>query len=205
VRIPPCLLVVGLLCAGAAAEAGTLGYDPASPGDEVPLGALVSVRLSYSDHGDSSAPPIGTFDLDVLYDPAILGFAGVVFGDPDLGDQLDLSGAGSLTEVDASVAGSVNLFQLSVDSPAELALQAGSFTLATLTFEALGLGASVLSVSDLILGDPLGDPIGGFSLVTRTLTVVPEPAPAALALFGTLLLALARRLGAGAPLRAPPA
>ena len=200
-KLPALLLVGGFVSAGTA-EAITLGFDPAS--QQVSVGSSVSVRVAVSDLGNGAAPSLGTFDLDVLYDPAVLGFTGVVFGDPVLGDQLDLAGGGSLVDFDASAAGALNLFELSVDLPADLDdLQAGAFTLATLTFEALAPGTSSLDFSALVLGDSLGDPLDADALSAGSITVVPEPAPSSLTLLGILLLALARRIGPGALPRGP--
>lgn len=121
-----------------------------APGDSL------DVALKISGLGDGAAPSLGTFDLDVTYDPAILGFSAAAYGDPGLGDQLDVLGLGSFQQTTASL-GSVNVFELSLDLPDDLdLLQYPEFILATLTFDALGAGTSPLGVSANSLGDSLG-------------------------------------------------
>ena len=118
-------------------------------------------------------------DLDVTFDDSILSFLGFTFGDPILGDQLDLSGLGSLTDV-APGAGTVNLFELSFDPPADLdSLQAGSFTLGTLAFLAISSGLSDLGLSVNALGDASGNPLTmgvQSGRVVVNAAFVPEPA-----------------------------
>jgi hypothetical protein len=63
------------------------------------------------------------------------------------------------------------LFELSVDSPSALtSLQATSFTLATLTFDAVGSGTSGLDLSVNALGDQNGLPINA-TLQNGSITV----------------------------------
>ena len=185
-------LTLGLLSASTAAQAITLSFDPAS--SEVSVGSSVSVNLVVSDLADSAAPSLGTYDLDVLFDPARFSLAGVAFGDPVLGDQLDLFDAGSLSGYDDSVPGTLNVFEISFDLPADLDdLQAGSFTLFTLTFDALAEGTSSLDIESLILGDALGDPLTSAVVPgSITATALPEPAAATLVALGSLLLVLGR-------------
>jgi hypothetical protein len=84
-------------------------------------------------------------------------------------------GLGSLTDTTAGV-GLVNLFELSFDDPLTLDfLQAGSFTLASLTFDALALGSSSLDISINALGDAWGDPLIA-TTESGSVNVVPEPA-----------------------------
>ena len=182
------LLVACMMLTAAGAGAVTIGLSPVSqtvlPGDSV------EVALTISGLGNGVAPSLGAFDLDVEFDPAVLGFSMAVFGDPILGDQLDLFGLGSFTGVDASIPATVNLFEVSLDLPADLdLLQAPSFTLATLTFQALAAGVSPLSLRNVILGDALGDPLDA-SVTGASVNVVPEP--------GTLLLLGSGLMGFGA-------
>ncbi len=110
-----------------------IGFDPAS--QDVALGDPANVNLYFSQVTDIFT--LGTFDLDVSFDPTILTFSNVTFGDSVLGDQLDFgSGFGSIyDEIDLG-GGLVNLFGLSTDLPEILdANQADSFILATLTFD----------------------------------------------------------------------
>ena len=165
------------LLAALPSQAITISFDPAAQSTTV--GSAVDVALVISGLTDGAAPSLSTFDLDVSFDPAILGFSSAAFGDPVLGDQLDIFGLGSLTIATLGV-GTVNLFELSFDSPSDLdALQAGSFTLATLTFDGLSIGTSTLGISINALGDSLGDPLSASiqsgSITSQGTSQIPEP------------------------------
>lgn len=163
----------------------TLTIEPAA--QSVPLGNTVDVAVNISGLPEMAAPSLGAYDLDVTFDPSILSFNNVAFG-----DQLDLSILGSVPGYDAAVTGVVNTFEVSLESISNLnTLQAGSFNLFTLTFDTLALGLSDVDISNIVLGDAYGSPLsadvggGGHVMVI--------PAPAALILSG-LGLGLASRL-----------
>ena len=195
-RIAFALLTIGLLSASSAAQAITLHFEPSS--NDVEVGSSVDVSVVISDLGDLAAPSLGTFDLHVLFDPAVIGVSALTFGDPVLGDQLDLSASGSISDYDVTEPGTLNVFEVSLDLPSDLDdLQAGSFTLFTLTFDALAEGTSALGISSstLILGDALGDPLlADLSDGSLTVTPVPEPAAILLVLLGSVPIARRSRL-----------
>ncbi|MBI1928507.1 PEP-CTERM sorting domain-containing protein [Candidatus Poribacteria bacterium] len=164
-----------------------IDFVPSS--QSVIIGDSVDVGVSISGLGDLAAPSLGTFDLDISFNPAILSLNSVSYGDLLLGDQLDLLGFGSLTTTTPGV-GAVNLFELSFDAPLDLdTLQPGAFTLATLTFDAIGSGTSSLGLGINALGDALGDPLtanvgSGAVTVTETVNVIPEPSTLLLLVLG---------------------
>jgi hypothetical protein len=163
---------------------------------QVGLGDPVTVRLAISGLGEGVSPSLSTFDLDVAFDPSVLAFTVASFGDPTLGDQLDLLGLGSVSAATPG-AGAVNLFELSLDTPDDLdSLQAGAFVLATLTFAALA-GESTLTLTVNDLGDADGgaleaDVVAG-RVIVRLDGPVPVPAPAAALLLALGLILLAAR------------
>jgi hypothetical protein len=94
-----------------------------------------------------------------------------------LGDQLDIWGLGGNPMGNFPVgAGVENIFEISLDFPWDLEdFQAGSFTLATLTFDTLAFGTSSLDISINSLGDAWGDPLVA-TTESGAVNVVPEPA-----------------------------
>ncbi len=155
----------------------TISFDPVD--QDVLSGEQAFVDIVISGLGDYTPPSLGMFDLDILFDPTVLSFNSAVYGDPVLGDQLDLSGFVSYTNTIPEY-GNVNLFELSFDSPYDLdTWQAGSFTLATLSFDTLALGSSSLDVYINSLSDAWASPLYA-TVQSGNVNVVPEP--------GTLLL-----------------
>ncbi len=167
----------------------------------VMLGDTVNVDVDITGLGDGAPLSLSIFDLDVTFDSSILDFNSVVFGDPVLGDQLDLFGFGSFTDVLPGV-GFVNLFELSFDFASDLdSLQSGNFTLATLTFDSLAAGTSALDIFVNDLGDPDGLPLTATTIGanveviqdTTTPTTMPEPSTIILLGLGVTALVLGRR------------
>ncbi len=177
-----------LLSVSATSQAAlVLGFSPSS--QTVSVGSSLGVDLTISGLGNFAPDSLGAFDVDVLFDNSILGFTGAIYGDPVLGDQLDLFSLGSFTGTTHTPgAGAVNLFQLSFDTVSDLdTMQADSFTLATLTFDALAIGSSSLNFGSITLSDAIG---GALTANTAPGQVNVVPIPAAIWLFGTALLAL---------------
>lgn len=183
-----CLL---LLLGVAPAQAILLAFTPSS--QTVASGSMASVSLSIA--GLDGATALGGFDLDISFNPAILSLRGVSFGDPSLGDQLDLGGRGAVIcspgydaflSCPADLAGGmINLFELSLDTADALNdFQLDGFILATLWFEALSPGQSNLSVIRLVLPDALGGGLIAGIQSGRITVAAPNaiPAPSSLAL-----------------------
>lgn len=175
------LLLLVLTFPAGSALAIQLTLSPST--QNVILGNSVVVDVGITGLGDFSPDSLGVYDIDILFDPAILDFDSVLFGDPVLGSQLDLFGFGSFTDVIPSI-GLVNLFELSLDFASDLdSLQAGAFTLASLTFHTLSAGSSLLDIQINVLGDAFGLPLAadistaGINVVNDTPPPPPPPNP----------------------------
>ena len=183
-------LLAGLLvplAVATPARAALIGFQP-SP-QVGTIGSSLDVQLTISGLGNGVAPSLGAFDLDVSFDSSVLALNSVSFGDPILGNQLDLFGFGSINGA-TSGASLVNLFEISLDLPSDLDLfQADSFTLAVLTFDTLALGTSLLTTSINALGDSLGNALTA-TAVNGTVQVVAVGEPGTFFVFGVALVAL---------------
>jgi hypothetical protein len=169
--------------------ANGISIDFSPPNRSAPIGSSFEMSLAIAGLGDSAAPSLSTFDVDISYKPMILAFSSASYGDPVLGDQLDLLDLGTITTTTPAV-GTVNLFELSLDLPDDLnTLQAGTFVLATLMFTTLGVGTSPLVLSLNALGDADGAPLTA-SVASGSVTVTSVPEPGALLLLGPALTPL---------------
>ncbi len=167
------------------AQAITIDLVPEQ--QEVDVNSSASVEIKISGLVDGAAPSLGVFDLNIMYDTAMLSFSGL--SGVNFGDQLDLSGFGSIQAIDNSSPGLINLYELSFDFLDDLNnLQLPSFTLATLTFDTIAEGISALDVAVNSLGDANGDPLtadtNGVEINAIRNTSIPEPATLLLLLTG---------------------
>ncbi len=146
-----------------------LGFTPISQTvDQLEIGLFVTGL------GDTTAPALSTYDLDIGFDPNHLAYSGIVFG-----DQLDVfSLAANITSAEVLDAGILNLFELSLDTAEDLnAWQSDSFVLATLSFNILHSGSSRLSIHVNAFDDATADPL---SVTLQTVTITSVPIPSAI-------------------------
>lgn len=165
-------LLLGVL--STVAPAAVVLSVTATPAQVGPSGGPVEAVVSISGLGDFTAPSLGNYDLILTYEPTVLQFDSVAYGDAVLGNMLDLTGFGTL-QFDMDMFGSVNVFEISLDDIVTLeTLQPGAFSLFTVSFNPVGQGYSPLVLSVNSIGDALGDPLTP-AIQSATVTVVPEP------------------------------
>ena len=186
------LLIVAAFILSSHANAVEIFVQPDS--QPVFLGTPVEIAISVSGLGVGGPPSLGAFDLDLEFDPTVLSFSSADFGDPVLGDQLDLFGLGSIFAAADLGGGAVNLFQVSLDLPSDLnILQSDSFTLATLLFDPILVGTSEITLTVNGLADAEG---AALTADVRNGTVGAVPEPSTWLLFGAgLVLLFRRRIG----------
>jgi hypothetical protein len=176
------LLIMFSLFLVTTTSAVTIGFDPSSQSPDV--GQTAVVDLVISGLGDYAPESVGGFDLDISYDSSVIEFLDyeldIFLGDIDLGEAVDFS-LGEVTP------GLINLFEVSLLEPDSATcffcippflddIQPGSFTLATLTFEALSVGNSPLGISINSLADGYGLPLTVDEVGSGSISPVPEPA-----------------------------
>jgi hypothetical protein len=184
------LMIAGTLLASLSAHAVSLGLSPSS--SSVDLGDLVQVELRISGLGAGTAPSLGAYDFTLAFNPAVLGLGTFTFGDPVLGNQLDLAGFGTVSGFDGGTPGQVSVFEISLDLAGDLdALQAAAFGLGTISFNAVGNGVSALQFTSAVWSDAAGNPLAA-QLGSSSIRV-PEPVSGMIIVAGAVLLALAAR------------
>lgn len=193
-----CLLFVGSANASVFTNPD-VSFTLLSISDFAQTGNSVNVQISISGLGQGSAPSLGAYDLNLDFDADYLAFSGAVWGDALLGNQLDLFNVGGNPSGAELIApGTINLYELSLDSVADLNdLQADSFTLATVGFQVLKAGTSLLTLSANAVADAEGNDLAVTSLSAPVTTVPLPPAmPLMLSgLFGVGLAGKARKSG----------
>jgi len=171
------LLVVGLLSSMNTQASISLGFTSVTQ-----TAQRLEIGLQVSGLGSATAPALSTYDLDIHFDPSLLSYSGITFGDPLLGNQLDVFNLGSNTiTAELTGIGIVNVFELSLDAPADLnPWQTDTFILATLSFDMLNHGSSALSINVNVFDD--ADAVA-LSPAVQSATIATVPLPSAVWLF----------------------
>ena len=165
----------------------TLTLNPA--GQTVNLGEMADVTIGISGLADRMPPALAMFELGLGFDPTILSFDSVFFGDQAAGvDFLSPPGTpGSTTASDILAPGMLVLHELALAPPVLVGMQPDAFNLATVTFNAIGPGTSPLVLGAVILADEQQNPLWPDPLFLPAEITVASPIPAP----GSLLLGMA--------------
>jgi hypothetical protein len=158
-----------------AATSISLSLTPAST--PVIIGGDVDILVGIGGFVHPTA--LGVYDLTVQYNAALFSFSSITFGNPlPSQDQLYLSQFTPI-QSDSPGSGTIEFSETSLDSPSALeTLQATSFLLATLQFQAIGQGTGTFSFDapDVVLGDAIGNPLNA-SLGTAQVQVQAQAGP----------------------------
>ncbi|ARU56363.1 hypothetical protein OLMES_2300 [Oleiphilus messinensis] len=155
--------------------------------DSTTVGSTFNVNLSIE---NATSDDVYGFLLDVNFDDALVDFVGITFGTdiggviPSYADHTDNGNAIFVEEFSFGTAG-------------ELDGQADSFTLATLTFEAINVGMSLFNLSNVEFSDGNGfeivfDTIGNDSITINS-NEIPVPATGLLMVVGLAAFAVRKR------------
>ena len=173
-----------------AAQAGAVSLSLEPTTSTAGVGDSISLDLRIAGLGNHTSDSLGDFDIEIAYDSTALTFEGYSLagnlGDLSLFEAIDYSYGGYAP-------GSVGLTEVSLLSSLELdAIQADSFTLATLDFtvDFLSSGSSTLIAIDNVwaLGDGYGRWLSLDGTSDAHITGVPEPS--ALVLMSMVLVGL---------------
>jgi PEP-CTERM motif len=162
---------------------------------QVDIGSSLALQVRIAGLATAAAPSLGGYDMDLHYDPLLFEIVDIVWGDSIKGNQLDINGLGSLQLSNLSVAGLLNMVELSFDAPSDLeAQQADTFNLFSVVFSAIGKGTGVFSGNFHALSDGYGDSIFVDTINTLEVktTSVPEPSGLLIMCIGLIALGLSR-------------
>lgn len=189
------LVLAALTLTSAAPLHAAIVLTIAPQSQTVGAGSTTQVQVRIAGLGFDSPPSLGAFDFNLAFNPTLVSFTSLTFGDPILGDQLNLSGSGPIDDSGIQSAGLLEYYEISLDSPTVLdSMQAGSFVLATIKFQALAPGTTSLISSLNSISDSQGASLG-LTLQSGSITVfsTPEPCTIAFIPFAAVWLALLTR------------
>jgi hypothetical protein len=161
--------------------------------NSVILGNTITVDLNISGLGDGVGPSLGAYFLEISYDNSIIDFTDVSFesflGSPDpMAFETDIIVLDDIGLVSMDVFSFLFEFELDV-------LQPNQFTLATLSFNAVGVGDSAIDFLFSDISDAAGNSLTpmliGANIVTTPPSVVSEPS--FLLIFGMLVMIFVRK------------
>jgi hypothetical protein len=194
-RISPALCL-SLLCAAASVAPAraailttSLSSTSVTTGQQFTLDVLVS--------GLDAGQAVAGFDLDLVFDPALLTADHATFG-----NYLGTVDVGQFTNALLSP-GRADFAAVSMsDAATLLSLQSGTFSLARFVFKATGPGSTAidfdtLAAPGLLLSDQFGNAIAvsaahGANVDVAPATAVPEPSSVALLMAGALMAVVLR-------------
>jgi hypothetical protein len=181
-------LLIGLFVPAAGQADPIVSIIPSFQSGNIGDTFIVGVNVALS-----PGEEIGSFDLDVLFNSSVLSLVDAVLGS-GLG-----TGVNQIEIASGLLGSAVDLAQVSLLNEATLqSLQGSSFSLATLTFQAIAEGFSALTITQAILADgnlnttqlPVTLQHGGIQIGT---TPIPEPGTWVLMSVGLGLTILLRR------------
>jgi hypothetical protein len=192
-KILTALLTIGMCFSF---NANAVSIDLIANQTAVNVGDNLEVQVRISGLNDVSAPSLGDYDVNFNYDTSLFNFSSIVWGDSALGNQLDLSGFGSLQDVSSGL-GWLRVFEASVDDTLDLELlQAGEFTLFSVLLNATAIGSGNFSLTNNAIGDAYGNDVSIDTITGTTVDVgsvsVPEPSSMLLLLLGMLAIGALR-------------
>jgi len=173
------VLAITILGATYAGSASAISINFVPDGNIVSVGSTLTMDVKISGLGYLMAPSLSSFDLGILYNPNYLNLTGVSFGDPFFGDQLDLSGYGSLTSTTPGIAKGdlveFGIAEVSLDSLNDLnSGQLDNFILASLTFSGKGVSNGLNSITFANLYDPAIYPNSTHILLDAANNLIPS-------------------------------